>query len=92
MEVHQVLISLTLIQKIRNWGDQDQVIFSAFIQCLREFDAIIVLNGFNCSVESLDFASDDLVEEAVVWMELRGSYIRFILREVAAGNFVVSDR
>ena len=92
MEIHQVLSSVTLIGKLKKWKDSEQVILSAFIQCLREFDVISVLNGFNCSIEREAFDSQGLLEEMVIWIQLQGSYICLILREVTEDSYVVSDR
>jgi hypothetical protein len=92
MEIHNVEISITLLGKIKKWGEGDQIILSAFVQCLREFEVISVLGGFNCLVENTSFGSKDFLKIVIFWMSLRGTYIRLILREVAEHYFVVSDR
>ena len=92
MQQVQVELSLTLHQKVNNWNKEDQIYFSAFVQCLREMSLDVIFGSSNCIPEDANVTSAGVVEALSFWMKIRGDYCRFVIREPVDGVLILSDR
>jgi hypothetical protein len=86
-----VHLSLSLAQRVRKWGKDEQIHLSALKDSFLEFDILEVIAGFQRSISNLMFDQSGRIVNVSFWLKTGGVYISLTLRIVQTGAAILDS-